>query len=163
VNSKKSCTRLTSSIFTKTPTTSLESRKSRELFLSNPIKFVPYSINRSALFDKGCVTCGKDNIDVKYYGERHICLRCRNFLKTANNDTVHVYLNENGDAEAVGERIIENGAKSYYCVETNKLWFKDYRCYATLAQENELIVLLHDDQSLKKIAEKAEAKSMKKK
>ena len=84
-------------------------------------------------------------------------------MKTANNDKVHIYLNENGDAEAVGERTVENGAKSYYSVDTDKLWFKDYRCYTTLAQENELIVLLHDDQSLKKTAEKAEKKSIRKK
>ena len=135
-----------------TISTNLETgRKSRDFSISEPIKFIPYSINKSALFDKGCVTCGKDNIEVKYYGERHICLRCRNFLKTMNNDKAFVYINENGDIEAVGQKTAEPGAKpAYYSIETDKLWFKDYRCYASLAGNDELIVLLHDNQLLKK-------------
>ena len=138
-----------------------DGRKSKDFSLANPIKFIPYSIKQSALFDKGCITCGKDNIEVIYFGERHICLRCRNFLKTKNNDRAYVYLNDDGDVEVVGKVRKEiSGENPYYSVEPDQLWFKEYRCYATLAQEKELIVLLHDDQSIKKNVEKHEVKSI---
>ena len=142
-------------------TTFMELPKSKDFSLANPIKFVPYSIKQSALFDKGCVTCGKDNIEVKYYGERHICLRCRNFLKTKNNDRAHVYLTDEGDVAVVGKYKKEMPGKSnFYFVEPDQLWFKEYRCYATLAKEDELIVLLHDEQLVKKNSEKIEGKSI---
>jgi hypothetical protein len=91
------------------------------------------------------VTCGKDNIQVKYFGERHVCLRCRCFLKTINNDKAFVFLDEDGNIKAFGEK-----EGRYYEINSDKIWFNDHRCYATLAGEDELIILLHDDQSLKK-------------
>lgn len=156
VNKKKLSMKYTSPTVIKAQTNIYEPRKSKDFSNANPIKFVPYSIKQSALFDKGCITCGKDNIEVKYFGERHICLRCRNFLKTQNDDRAFVYLNDNGDVEVVGKSRKEaSGQLVYYHVEPDQIYFKEYRCYATLAQEDELIVLLHDDQSIKKTLSKS--------
>ena len=102
------------------------------------------------MYDKGCLTCGKDNIEVRYYKERHICLRCRNYLKTYYNDKAVIFLNDKEEIEILGEKIGENGTINYYPVEFDQIWFNEYRCYATLADVDELIILLHDDQSVKK-------------
>ena len=57
----------------------------------------------------------------------------------------------NGEIEPVGQKTAEQGAKpTYSSIETDKLWFKDYRYYASLAGNDEIIVLLHDNQLLKK-------------
>lgn len=161
MHSKKNSTKLPSPTMVKSHiSTVFDVSKSREFSVAVPIKFEPYSITKTALFDKGCLTCGKNNIVVEYYGERHVCLRCRNFLKTINDDKASVYLNDNGDVEVVGEKNEAGGKSTFYFIDIDKLWFKDYRCYATLAQENELIVLLHDDQSLKKNRGKKETKSI---
>lgn len=153
MGSKRVSTNYRSSINQKHSTIT-ESPKREDFSAANPIKFIPHSINRSALYDKGCVTCGKDNILVKYYGERHICLRCREFLRTQNNEKAHVFLNDDGEIQAVGEKKNENGEKEFFYFETDLLWFKEYRCYATLAGEDELIILLHDNQTVKKNLEK---------
>lgn len=161
MNHKRSSSRVQTASLTKSPARTLETtQKNHEFSAANPIKFVPYSINRSALFDKGCVTCGKDNICVKYYGERHMCLRCREFLRTQNNEKACVFLNDAGEISAVAERKTEKGDKTYYYIEPDLIWFKDFRCYATLAQEDELIVLIHDNQTIRKTREKREIKSI---
>lgn len=161
MNHKRSSTRVQTASLTKSPAKTLETiSRNNEFSAANPIKFVPFSINHSALFDKGCVTCGKDNICVKYYGERHMCLRCREFLRTQNNEKAYVFLNDEGEICAVGEKKNEKGEKLFYNIEPDLLWFKDFRCYATLAQEDELIILIHDNQSIKKIREKKEIKSI---
>ena len=61
------------------------------------ITFQNSSTTRQALFNTGCLTCGGENIEVKYYGQRHLCLQCREKLKTFNEDSVFVMLDDNGD------------------------------------------------------------------
>lgn len=44
-----------------------------------------------------------------------MCLSCRSFLKTYNNDKVLLFLNDDGEIEAYGEKINrENNTKIYY-------------------------------------------------
>lgn len=89
-----------------------------------------------------------------------MCLKCREFLRTQNNEKAYVFLSDDGEICAVGEKKPEKGDRIYYYIEADLLWFKDFRCYATLAQEDELIVLIHDNQTIKKTREKREIKSI---
>ncbi|CAD8172419.1 unnamed protein product [Paramecium octaurelia] len=106
----------------------------------NPIKFEPYSLQRAALYDKGCITCGGPNISVTYHGERHICLKCRDHITTLDGDPVLIFQDDDGEVCVVGI----SDKKKLYFVQLDELKINGYRCYVTFSNENEIICLLHD-------------------
>eukprot|EP01017_Pseudomicrothorax_dubius_P048443 TRINITY_DN8815_c0_g1_i1.p1 TRINITY_DN8815_c0_g1~~TRINITY_DN8815_c0_g1_i1.p1 ORF type:complete len:233 (+),score=40.76 TRINITY_DN8815_c0_g1_i1:30-728(+) len=114
----------------------------------NPIKFVPFSVTKSGLYDAGCLTCGKENIVVKFHGERHVCVKCRQYLRNDKNDPVAVFLNEQGEIEAWAHKNID-GVNKYYKANPEKMKIFEWQCYATFSGENELVVLLQDEQKSK--------------
>mmetsp|Transcript_46344 Transcript_46344/g.53406 ORF Transcript_46344/g.53406 Transcript_46344/m.53406 type:complete len:255 (+) Transcript_46344:16-780(+) len=95
-------------------------------------------------YQKGCLTCGGANIKVKYFGERHICLKCRNYIRTTDNKPVRLYLDEDNEIVAIAKRFIGSQMIEYQ-VPFDNLRLYEKKCYATFAGENELIVLLQDD------------------
>ena len=111
---------------------------------------------RAALTVKGCITCGKTNLSVKYHGERHICLECRKKVKTYNGDKVVLFLDDEGNVVCKGIKIIRNTLGEIekqmpYDADPNKLMIAVeniiYKCYATTSAPDELIVLLSDNQA----------------
>jgi len=42
----------------------------------------------TAIYDKGCLTCGQRNIEVKFHGERHVCFKCRAYLQTPDGKPI---------------------------------------------------------------------------
>jgi len=116
-------------------------------------KPIPFNVNdypTIALYDQGCVTCGKENIETKYHGMRHICPNCRNYLRTYENDKAYVYLSEDGNIVCKGVKMSKEDDGSFrkviYDVLENELKIFEYRCYVTLSGPDELVVLLHDKQ-----------------
>ena len=121
--------------------------------LENQINFSVNSFPTIALFDRGCITCGKENIETKYHGMRHVCTICRNYLKTYDNDKAYVYLSEDEQIVCKGMKInkLPDGTiqKDVYDVLRDELKIFEYRCYATLSGPDELVILLHDRQNLR--------------
>lgn len=116
---------------------------------ARPSTFVPGSLVQTGLFEKGCLTCGRENIIVKYHGERHICIPCRRFIKDENNRPVTLFVAENGSIRAIAWKPGPPGGpdKIYYDVPSDRIKVFEYRCYSTFSGPNEMIVLLHDIQS----------------
>ena len=76
----------------------------------------------------GCVTCGKKNISVEYFLERHICLECRKEIKYDNME-VKIFLNDLNDIVS----IVEDKNGDYFAVDNDELTIFDFKCYATNA------------------------------
>jgi hypothetical protein len=61
-----------------------------------------------ALFDKGCITCGRENLKTKFHGDRHVCTNCRRMIKSYDNDQIYLYLDEYGDIVCKGMKIVRD-------------------------------------------------------
>lgn len=122
--------------------------------VGQPIPFNPKDKFGPALFDKGCLTCGKDNIVTKYHGERHVCINCRQQIKSYDGDEVKIYLDQHGDIVCKAIKILqgedEKVKKVFYDVQPDQLKVFEYRCFATYSGRDELIVLLHHDQTMRR-------------
>jgi len=121
--------------------------------IGKPITFNVADYPTIALYDKGCITCGKENIETKYHGMRHICPNCRNYIKTYDNDKAYIYLSEDGEIVCKGTKISKKSdgtiiSKKVYDVPQNELKIFEYRCFATLSGPAELVILLHDKQNI---------------
>jgi len=121
--------------------------------IGRPIPFNVADYPTIALYDKGCITCGKENIETKYHGMRHICPNCRNYIKTYDNDKAYIYLSEDGEIVCKGTKISKKSdgtilSKKVYDVPQNELKIFEYRCFATLSGPTELVILLHDKQNI---------------
>lgn len=97
--------------------------------------------NRKMIFREGCPTCGQDHVKVMYYGYRHICMRCREYIKTLDGHPVKIMLDkeENIIALTFDER------KQVKYVDYQKLMIFNKECFASFAGPGELIVLLFDE------------------
>jgi hypothetical protein len=116
---------------------------------ARPMQFQSYSLTNTGLWDQGCITCGKDNFAVKFHGQRHVCVNCRKYIKTINNDRALIYLDNDNQVQCKGLKTVrENGKekKVMYDVPLDQLKIFEYRCYVSFSAKDELIVLLHDEQ-----------------
>ena len=99
---------------------------------------------RPAIFDKGCLTCGHENVKVENYGERHCCNTCLNSLKTPAGDLVTLKATENG-------RFIIGTAWQWSKPTSQKVNIDDLRirgghkCHATFAGEKGDVIVLLDE------------------
>jgi hypothetical protein len=122
--------------------------------VGKPIPFNPKDKFGPALFDRGCLTCGKDNLFTKYHGDRHVCINCRNQIKTYDGDEVKIYLDQYGDIICKGVKFVEDDnamkVKHFFDVPLDQIKVFEYRCFATYSGRDELIVLLHHDQTMRR-------------
>lgn len=98
-------------------------------------------LGRKMIYKEGCPTCGQDHIKVQYYGYRHICMRCREYIKTRDGHPVKIMLDkeENIIALTFDER------KQVKYVDFQKLVIFNKDCFASFAGPGELIVLLYEE------------------
>ena len=96
---------------------------------------------RKMIHKEGCPTCGQDHIQVQYYGYRHVCLRCREFIETRDGHPVKIILDKEGNiiAFTFDER------KQVKYVDFQKLVVFNKDCFASLAGLGELIVLIYEE------------------
>ena len=122
--------------------------------IGKPIPFNANDHPTIALYDAGCVTCGKENIETKYHGMRHICPNCRNYIKTYENDKAYIYLSETGEIVCKGVKVDRNTEgtvrKEFYDNPSDELKIFEYRCFVTLSGPSELVILLHGKQNIPK-------------
>ena len=57
------------------------------------MNFDPFGL-KNALYDKGCITCGRTNIFVTHYQDRHICLECRKSIISYERDPMKIFLDD---------------------------------------------------------------------
>jgi hypothetical protein len=121
----------------------LEQEKSIEdiLMEKRRERFKAKIAGRRIIFKEGCPTCGQDHISVQYYGYRHICLRCREYIKTTDGHPVKIMLDKEENIIA----LTYDDRKQVKYVDFQKLVIFDKECYASFAGPGELIVLLYDE------------------
>ena len=125
-------------------------------------KFTPYN-PIPALYEKGCLTCGQKNVEVKYHGERHVCYKCKKYLQTPDGKPAILISTPDQKIMAFYKRLRvkyhesskqgdgENTRRfSYVEVDPSNLRIFDRECFATYAGDCELIVLIKDDKKLGK-------------
>jgi hypothetical protein len=60
---------------------------------------------------------------VQYHGHRHICIKCRSFIRDEYGNQIKIYLDENSDIVCLG--ILPKGGdskkNSYYLTDHTKL------------------------------------------
>ena len=49
-----------------------------------------------------CPICMEQHIAVEYYGHRHICTKCRNFVRDEHGNQVKIFVNEKGEIVCLG-------------------------------------------------------------
>lgn len=96
---------------------------------------------RRIIFKEGCPTCGQDHIKVQYYGYRHICLRCREYIKTSDGHPVKIMLDKEENIIA----LTFDDRRQVRYVDYQKLCIFDKECFASFAGPGELVVLLYDE------------------
>ncbi len=57
------------------------------------------------------VTKKLDNIVVEYYGRKHICVKCRKFVRDSHGNQIKIFMNEEGDVVCLGIKKDENSPK----------------------------------------------------
>jgi hypothetical protein len=93
------------------------------------------------LYKEGCPTCGQDHISVQYFGQRHVCLRCREYIKTPDGQPVKLILDNEGNIIA----LTYDDRKQVRYVDFQKLVIFEKDCFASFAGPGELVVLLSDE------------------
>lgn len=71
-----------------------------------------------------------------------MCVECRTFITNEKGHQVRIFLDEDNRIVCVGIKLEDNGKKTYYNANPDKLTFFGKRCYPTYAGSTELIVLL---------------------
>jgi hypothetical protein len=50
-----------------------------------------------------CPSClSPDNVTVKYYSKKHICINCRKFLRDSHGNLIKLFVNKEGDIICLG-------------------------------------------------------------
>lgn len=95
-------------------------------------------------FPSGCLTCGERNTEVKYYGERHVCDKCKKFIQTTDDKPVELVITPDDRVYAFWKefKAINFLKPVFHPVDFNDLRVLDMPCYATVAGHGELVVLL---------------------
>ena len=104
-------------------------------------KFKTSLSKKKIVYREGCPTCGQDHIIVQYFGHRHICLRCREYIKTPDGYPVKIMLDKEENIIA----LTYDDRKQVKYVDFQKLVIFDKDCFASFAGPGELIVLLYDE------------------
>jgi hypothetical protein len=77
---------------------------------------------------------------VQYFGHRHICIRCKEFIKSPEGMPVKVML----DADENIRAIATDDKGRMYEVNYQDLRIFDKTCFASFAGEDEMILLVRD-------------------
>jgi len=80
-----------------------------------------------ALYPTGCLTCGQKNAEVAYYGERHICYKCKNFIMTPDGRPVSLVQTPDDRIFAFVKEF-KGSAFRYLSVDINDLRIFDKPC-----------------------------------
>ena len=96
---------------------------------------------KQLVFKEGCPTCGQDHIPVQYFGYRHICMRCREYIKTPDGHPVKVMLDKEENIIA----LTYDDRKQVKYVDFQRLVIFEKECFASFAGPSELVVLLNDE------------------
>ena len=96
---------------------------------------------KKIVYRDGCPTCGQDHIPVQFYGHRHICIRCREYIKDPDGRPVKVMLDKEENIIA----LTYDDRKQVRYVDFHKLVIFEKECFASFAGPGELIVLLYDE------------------
>ncbi|CAG9316667.1 unnamed protein product [Blepharisma stoltei] len=120
-----------------------EEEKSREEMLSQRRRerLRSKSNKKRMIFKDGCPTCGQEHIPVEYFNHRHICSKCREYIKTPDGSPVKIVLDR-------GETILAlafDERKKLKPVDHQNLMIFDRPCFASFAGPGELVVLLYDE------------------
>ena len=96
---------------------------------------------RKMIYKEGCPTCGQNHVLVQYYGFRHLCNRCREFIETRDGHPVRISLDKEGNIVA----FTFDERKQVKYVDFLKLVVFNKDCFASLAGPHELIVLIYEE------------------
>ena len=106
-------------------------------------KYFKIKFKHAALFPKGCLTCGRDNVTVQYYLDRYVCNLCLKYLQIPTGELVQLRPSKDNRriiAEVRRDGMVMKNIK----VDIDELIIFGYKCYATFAGEKgEIIVLLY--------------------
>ena len=100
---------------------------------------------KPALYRTGCLTCGRENASVQYYGERYCCISCCQYIQTPAGESVTVKATGNG--RNIKASVWKNNqiVKGLKC-DINDLRIFGHKCHATFAGEKgDVIILLSGD------------------
>jgi hypothetical protein len=92
------------------------------------------------LFPENCPTCGGKHIEVQYFGFRHICETCKEYLKAPDGRFVKVLVDDRGQIQAIAK----DDKKLTPPVDPSDLRIFERKCYASFAGEDELVVLMFE-------------------
>lgn len=120
-----------------------EDEKSREEMLSQRRRerLKSKSHKKRMVFKDGCPTCGQEHIPVQYFNHRHICAKCKEYIKTADGNPVKIVL----DREEKILALTFDERKKLKPVDHQNLVIFDRPCFASFAGPTELVVLLYDE------------------
>lgn len=82
-----------------------------------------------------CPLCYQTHILVQYHGYKHICVKCRNFVRDEFGNQIKIYLDERGDIVCLGilPKSFDRDKVGYYVTDHTKLEVDNLGVYATYA------------------------------
>lgn len=95
---------------------------------------------RKKAFSEGCPTCGENHTPVAFFGHKHVCGKCIRYLRSPTNKPAKIIQDEQGNIHSISY----DEDKNHVEIDPNDLRIFDIKCYATFADEGQVIVLLRD-------------------
>lgn len=97
-----------------------------------------YAVKSRKLYEVGCPTCGEEHESIKYFGQRHICNKCKEHIYTTDNRPVHIGIDKQGEIKAHAYE----GA-THELVDHEDLKIFDKKCYATYTGDSTFSCFLY--------------------
>lgn len=115
--------------------------KQKKLYLNYQKKeYEVPKLEAISIHKTGCLTCGCTNNVVQFFGERHVCRKCRGFLQDPTGKPIReLILTQEGIIVA----LVKEGLK-LKPVDPNNLVIFDLPCMATFASPKVMVVILKE-------------------
>ena len=97
-----------------------------------------------ALHKHGCLTCGRENASVQYYGERYVCQACQQYIQTPSGEMVTLKASSNG-RYIIGKVWKNNRIMKGVQCDIDDLRIFGHKCHATFAGEKGDLIILLDE------------------